>query len=133
MAAGASCTISVTFSPISAGSRSGTMTLTDNASNSPQTVALSGTGMDFTLSSTTTSQTVSAGQSANYSLTLAPQEWVQPDGKPDVYRRPLGIHLHTHAQHRDAERHGIGDGGGGGFDHGAIARAAAGEIPAARA
>ena len=73
MAAGASCTISVTFSPIDAGSRSGTLTLTDNASNSPQMVSLSGTGMDFAVSSSTTSQTVSAGQSANYSLTLAPQ------------------------------------------------------------
>jgi hypothetical protein len=73
VAAGASCTISVTFSPIDAGSRTGTLTLTDNASNSPQTVQLSGTGMDFGMSSSTTSQTVSAGQTANYSLTLAPQ------------------------------------------------------------
>ena len=73
VAAGASCTISITFSPIDSGSRSGTLTLTDNASNSPQTVELSGTGMDFAVTSSTTSQTVSAGQTANYSLTLAPQ------------------------------------------------------------
>jgi hypothetical protein len=73
VAAGASCTISVTFSPIDAGSRSGTLTLTDNASTSPQTLELSGTGMDFAMTSSTTSQTVSAGQAANYSLTLAPQ------------------------------------------------------------
>jgi len=73
VAAGASCTISVTFSPIDAGSLSGTLTLTDNASTSPQTVELSGTGMGFAVSSTTTSQTVSEGQTANYSLTLAPQ------------------------------------------------------------
>jgi hypothetical protein len=73
VAAGASCTIRVTFSPSSAGSQSGTLTLTDNASNSPQTAQLSGTGMDFAISSSTTSQTVSPGQVANYSLTLEPQ------------------------------------------------------------
>ncbi len=74
LAAGANCTISVTFSPLGAGSQSGTITLTDNAANSPQTIPLSGTGMDFALSSSTTSQTVSAGQTANYSVTLAPAD-----------------------------------------------------------
>jgi hypothetical protein len=49
------------------------MTLTDNAADSPQTVELFGTGMDFAVSSTGPSQTVSPGQVANYSLTLAPQ------------------------------------------------------------
>ncbi len=71
VAVGASCAISITFSPIDAGSGSGTLTLTDNAGI--QTVPLSGTGMNFAVSSTTTSQSVSAGQTANYSLTLAPQ------------------------------------------------------------
>jgi hypothetical protein len=74
VAAGASCTISVTFSPLGAGTQSGTITVTDNASNSPQTVELSGTGMDFSMSSTTTSQTVTAGQTANYSLTESPED-----------------------------------------------------------
>jgi VCBS repeat-containing protein len=74
VAAGASCAISVTFSPIGAGSASGTLTLTDNASTSPQTVELSGTGIDFALSSTTTSQTVSAGQTANYNLAVGSED-----------------------------------------------------------
>jgi hypothetical protein len=74
LSAGANCTISVTFSPLGAGSQSGTITLTDNAANSPQTIPLSGTGIDFALSSTTTSQSVSAGQTANYSLTLSPED-----------------------------------------------------------
>jgi len=74
LSAGGSCTISVTFSPLGAGSQSGTITVTDNAANSPQTITLSGTGMDFALSSSTTSQTVSAGQTANYSLTLSPAD-----------------------------------------------------------
>ncbi len=45
LAANASCTINVTFSPGATGSRSASLTLTDNASDSPQSVALSGTGM----------------------------------------------------------------------------------------
>ena len=45
LAAGASCTISVTFTPTAAGSRSANVTITDKASGSPQSVALSGTGV----------------------------------------------------------------------------------------
>ncbi len=44
LAAGRSCTITVTFAPSALGSLTATLTVTDNASNSPQTVALSGTG-----------------------------------------------------------------------------------------
>jgi len=44
LAAGASCTINVTFTPTAGGTRTGTLTITDNASNSPQTVYLSGDG-----------------------------------------------------------------------------------------
>jgi hypothetical protein len=73
VAVSASCTIGVTFTPTAGGARSGALTLTDNASNSPQTIQLSGTGMDFQMSSSATSQTVSPGQVANYSLTLAPE------------------------------------------------------------
>src|SRR4029077_5981435 len=39
-----SCTISVTFTPTATGTRSGAITITDNAANSPQTVSLTGTG-----------------------------------------------------------------------------------------
>lgn len=45
VAAGATCTIGVTFSPTATGSRTGTLTVTDSASNSPQTVSLTGTGI----------------------------------------------------------------------------------------
>ena len=45
VAVGAGCTIGVTFTPTAAGNRTGTLTLTDNARNSPQTVTLSGTGL----------------------------------------------------------------------------------------
>jgi hypothetical protein len=42
--AGQSCTISVNFKPTAKGVRTGTITITDNASGSPQTVSLTGTG-----------------------------------------------------------------------------------------
>jgi hypothetical protein len=71
--AGVNCTISVFFDPSSAGTQTGTLTITDNAPNSPQTVALSGAGQDFAMSTTSSSATVSAGQTANYSLSVAPE------------------------------------------------------------
>jgi len=43
--AGASCLISVTFTPSVLGTRSGALTIVDNASNSPQLVKLTGTGV----------------------------------------------------------------------------------------
>ena len=45
LAAGASCTVNVRFAPSALGSRTATLMITDNASGSPQTVALSGTGL----------------------------------------------------------------------------------------
>ena len=44
LVAGATCKIGVTFSPTAAGARVGTLTIVDSASNSPQTLNLSGTG-----------------------------------------------------------------------------------------
>jgi phosphopantothenate synthetase len=44
VAAGASCSISVVFNPAAAGSRSGSITINDNATPATQTVSLSGTG-----------------------------------------------------------------------------------------
>ncbi len=43
--AGASCAFSVTFAPTSTGTRSGTLSVTDDAAGSPQAVSLSGTGV----------------------------------------------------------------------------------------
>ena len=44
VAAGASCTISVTFTPTKNGKRTGDIVITDNASDSPQLVTLTGKG-----------------------------------------------------------------------------------------
>jgi hypothetical protein len=44
IAAGAKCTVGVTFSPTAVGARTGALTFSDNADNSPQSVSLTGTG-----------------------------------------------------------------------------------------
>ncbi|MFY9730901.1 MAG: SBBP repeat-containing protein, partial [Candidatus Acidiferrales bacterium] len=49
LAATMSCSISVTFTPTATGARNGTIKITDDANGSPQTVPLSGTGTDFTV------------------------------------------------------------------------------------
>ena len=72
---GASCTISVSFTPSATGNRAAAVTITDSASGSPHSVGLTGTGSDFNLapaSGSTTSAAVMRGQTANFSLSLAP-------------------------------------------------------------
>jgi centrosomal CEP192-like protein/ASPM-SPD-2-Hydin domain-containing protein len=66
VAAGGSCTISVTFDPAASGARSATLNVNDNASNSPQTVGLTGTGIaPVSLSATSLSfGTILVGNSA---------------------------------------------------------------------
>ncbi len=44
VAAGATCEVKVSFTPTQTGTRTGNLTFTDNAPNSPQTVSLTGTG-----------------------------------------------------------------------------------------
>ena len=53
LAAGATCTINVTFTPAGFNGRTGTLTVTDSAANSPQTASLRGTGTFVELSATT--------------------------------------------------------------------------------
>jgi hypothetical protein len=53
LAVGASCSINVVFAPAAVGNRSATLSVSDGATNSPQTILLSGTGIaPVTLSST---------------------------------------------------------------------------------
>lgn len=70
VAAGASCTINVAFYANVLGPFSGSLTVIDNAANSPQTVALSGTGATPTL--TVTPTTLDFGSVA-LNTTSAPQ------------------------------------------------------------
>lgn len=76
LVAGSNCSISVTFSPTAAGSDSASLTVSDNASGSPQSVSLSGSATappSFTVSSSTGPQTVAEGGSATYTITVTPQ------------------------------------------------------------
>jgi hypothetical protein len=73
LAAGKTCKVSVTFTPTQLAAETGTLTFTDNASGSPQTVSLSGTGVaqaTLTPSSHTFPKTKVGGTSAPYNFTL---------------------------------------------------------------
>ena len=73
LAAGASCAVGVFFDPAAGGTRTGTLTINDNASSSPQTVALTGTGQDFSLApSGQATATITPGQTASYTVTVMP-------------------------------------------------------------
>jgi trimeric autotransporter adhesin len=69
---GGTCTVTITFTPSASGARSATLMVNDNAANSPQTVALSGTGV-VGLEISPTSQSVSPGSSTTYSITVPSQ------------------------------------------------------------
>ena len=74
VAAGASCSINVVFTPSAAGTRSATLSVADNGPGSPQTAILTGAGVipDFSLSSTPASATLTAGTTAVLKLSVAP-------------------------------------------------------------
>lgn len=77
VAVGGTCTIQVTFTPTASGVQKGTLTIADNAPGSPQTVSLAGNEPPtFSLSSgsSSTSATVTAGQTAAYNFSLIPAD-----------------------------------------------------------
>ena len=62
LAVGQSCTVNVTFTPTASGTRNASLSISDNASGSPQTVALTGIGTAaFTLSSPSAQNPVIVG------------------------------------------------------------------------
>jgi hypothetical protein len=70
---GSSCAINVIFTPGATGTRSAILSIINNAANSPQTIAVSGNGItDFSVSVATSSATITAGQTATYTLSLSP-------------------------------------------------------------
>ncbi|HEV2350699.1 MAG TPA: SBBP repeat-containing protein [Terriglobia bacterium] len=73
LAVGQSCTISVSFQPTASGARTGTLTISDNASGSPQGVALSGNGLaEFSLAATSTTASVTVGTAtASYTVSAS--------------------------------------------------------------
>jgi Abnormal spindle-like microcephaly-assoc'd, ASPM-SPD-2-Hydin/Beta-propeller repeat len=71
---GQSCNISVTFAPTNTGTFTGNITITDSAADSPQTVPLSGTGVNSlglaVAPGGSNSATVAAGATASYTLSI---------------------------------------------------------------
>ncbi|HET7015096.1 MAG TPA: choice-of-anchor D domain-containing protein [Streptosporangiaceae bacterium] len=80
IAAGASCTASVTFTPTASGTRTGVLTITGNASNSPTTVALTGTGAGSVNTNLALGQPTSA---SGFTQTYVPANAV--DGNTSTY------------------------------------------------
>jgi hypothetical protein len=81
LAGSSSCTLVVTFAPVAAGSQSGTLSLTNDATQLPLTVALSGTGVVAAVSETfvltvnggnSATMTVASGSPASFSLVVTP-------------------------------------------------------------
>lgn len=75
-AVNATCTIGVSFTPISLGARGASITITDDAPNSPQTISISANvNPAFTIAPASAggnSVTISAGQTATFSLQITP-------------------------------------------------------------
>ncbi len=66
------CQVTINFSPKQTGTRTGTLTITDNGFGNPQQIALSGDASDFQLSAgATSSVTVTAGQTATFNLSAS--------------------------------------------------------------
>jgi F5/8 type C domain/Pectate lyase superfamily protein/Abnormal spindle-like microcephaly-assoc'd, ASPM-SPD-2-Hydin len=80
LAAGASCTASVTFAPTAAGSDSGNLTVSSNATNSTLSVALTGTGVGSTTTNLALNKPVTA---SSYTQTYVPANAV--DGNTSSY------------------------------------------------
>ncbi|WP_128912516.1 beta strand repeat-containing protein [Granulicella sibirica] len=71
LAVATSCTLQVAFVPTVGGTRTGSLAFTDSAANSPQTLTLSGTAIDFTLTPDgPTSVSVSNGVAGKFPLLL---------------------------------------------------------------
>ena len=71
LAVGAACSMQIAFVPTVAGARMGSLTVVDSAGSSPQSLQLSGMGIDFALAANgSTTQTIAAGGQAVYPLLL---------------------------------------------------------------
>jgi hypothetical protein len=72
VAAGSNCSINLTFTPTATGNRAATLSITDNAAGSPQTVSLAGTGIDFSVAGPSSPVTTTAGQPVMVTITVTP-------------------------------------------------------------
>jgi Cep192 domain 4 len=69
LAAGANCTIGVFFKPTVTGTRTAMVVITDNATGSPQTVSLTGTGISIPFGVNPPAATVLLGATQSFTLT----------------------------------------------------------------
>jgi hypothetical protein len=109
VAAGASCTISVTFTPTTINTRTGTVAVTDNAPASPQTVSLTGTGTYVTWSpaslnfgtvpvgTSSPPQTITFTNNASTTLTIKTVTITGPDNKDYSQTNTCGTSLPRHS------------------------------------
>jgi len=68
----AACVLQIAFSPTVGGPRTGSLKVTDSAGNSPQTLSLTGPGVDFSLTTNgITSVSITNGQNAVFPLLLS--------------------------------------------------------------
>jgi hypothetical protein len=71
LAAGSACSLQIVFMPTAAATRVGSLTVADSAASSPQSLQLTGIGVDFALSASgSSSATIAAGGQAVYPLML---------------------------------------------------------------
>jgi hypothetical protein len=69
---GGTCTMQIAFVPVAGGPRNGTLAVKNSAAGSPQTITLSGAGVDFTLAANgSTSVAIASGQNAVFPLLLS--------------------------------------------------------------
>jgi hypothetical protein len=71
LATSVSCTIAVTFTPTALGTRTAALTITDNASGSPQTVSLTGTGIAAATTTTITAPPITYGANGLVTVSVA--------------------------------------------------------------
>jgi uncharacterized repeat protein (TIGR03803 family) len=72
LGAGLPCTISPGFTPSHLGPLSAAISIGDNAANSPQSISLSGTAVDFSVSELPVSNTIKGGKAATYTISVSP-------------------------------------------------------------
>src|SRR5262249_24972025 len=79
LAVGASCTVTVRFTPTASGARTGGVTITSNANNSPTSIALSGNGIGTTTNLALHQSTTDSGEAAGFPASNA------TDGDANTY------------------------------------------------
>jgi len=71
LAPASNCQFQIVFAPVAGGNPSGALTITDNGQGGSQSISLTGTTPDFRLATTSSSDTITAGSTATYNMTVA--------------------------------------------------------------